>query len=242
MNARRSERLGKLAMALAERRSFHIRDAAELLGVSEMTVRRDIAENTDQFSYFGGHIVAAKEPEGEGAYDLSRAADAHAAAKREACSHAARYIRAEDTVFIDCGTTLVHLVDFIPDDCRITAVCYALNVAERLARKPNVTLVLLGGLYHPASASFSGPSGLETLKTLGINVAFLSAAGLDVERGATCVHFHEAEIKQRTMALSKSRYLVCDKSKIGKRKPAFFGEIDRFDAVITEDGVTAFEE
>ena len=242
MNARKAERLGRLAAALAERRSFHIRDAAELLGVSEMTIRRDIADNADQFSYFGGHIVATRDPDGDSPYHLSSAADAHALAKREACAHAVGRIHADDTVFIDCGTTLVHMVDLIPDDCRITAVCYALNVAEKLAKKPNVNMILLGGLYHRASASFSGSSGLDALNTLGINVAFLSAAGVDAERGATCAHFHEAEIKQRTIALSQRKYLICDSSKIGKRKAAFFGAVSQFDEIITEPGATALAE
>ena len=117
---------------------LHLRQAAELLGVSEMTVRRDIAEHPDQFAYFGGHIMSPAQVEGNTRYEIATAADSHAAAKREACVHAARHIRPDETIFVDCGTTLLHLIELIPDDCRVTAICYALNVAERLARPETI--------------------------------------------------------------------------------------------------------
>lgn len=236
MSARNAKRIAALVSALAERRVMHLRQAAELLGVSEMTVRRDIAEHPDQFAYFGGHIMSPAQIEGNTRYEIVAAADSHAAAKRDACMHAARHIRPDETIFIDCGTTLIHLVELIPDDYRITALCYALNVAERLTRKPNVTMVMLGGHYHPSSASFSADHDLDRLAEFGINVAFLSAAGLDTERGATCAAFHEARIKQKAIALARESYLVVDSSKIGKLQRAFFAPISAFKAIITEHG------
>jgi DeoR family deoxyribose operon repressor len=99
---------------------------------------------------------------------------------------------------------------------------------------------MLGGLYHPASASFSGAPGLETLDSIVINVAFISAAGVDRGRGATCAHFHEAEIKKKAMSRAQRNILLVDSSKIGKLKPAFFSAMTAFDTVITENGETDF--
>ena len=240
MNSRKGHRIAALSDALSQHRILHIKNAAQILGVSEMTVRRDVSANTDQFAFFGGHIVPVADIENDNPYELSKAADSHAAAKRQVCSHAVQYIHDEDTIFFDCGTTLPYLVDLLPDHYHITAICYAMNVAERLTRKPNVRLVMLGGLYHPASVSFSGSSGLETLDSLGINVAFLSAAGVDSHRGATCAHFHEAEIKRKAMSRAQKNILLIDNSKIGKLKPAFFSAMQSFDAVITEDGLRDF--
>jgi DeoR family deoxyribose operon repressor len=238
MSARNAKRIAVLVSALAERRVMHLKQAAELLGVSEMTVRRDIAEHPDRFAYFGGHIMSPAQIEGNTRYEIATAADSHAAAKREACAHAARHIRPDETVFIDCGTTLIHLVDLIPDDCRITAICYALNVAERLSRKPNVAMVMLGGHYHPSSSSFGADYDLGRLGEFGINVAFLSAAGLDMQRGATCAAFHEAQVKQKVISLARESYLVVDSSKIGRLQRAFFAPASAFKAIITEHGET----
>jgi DeoR family transcriptional regulator, deoxyribose operon repressor len=236
MSARNARRIAALVSALAERRVLHLRQAAELLGVSEMTVRRDIAEHPDQFAYFGGHIMSPAQIEGNTRYELATAADSHAAAKREACVHAASHIRPDETIFIDCGTTLVHLIDLIPEHYQLTALCYALNVAERLARRPNVTMIMLGGQYHPSSASFASDQDLDRLDEFGINVAFVSAAGVDMQRGATCAAFHEARVKQKAIALARESYLVVDSSKIGKLQRAFFAPMSAFKAIITEHG------
>jgi len=238
MNTRKGQRISALSDALSQHRVLHIRNAAQILGVSEMTVRRDVSANTDRFGFLGGHIVPATDSETDNPYEISKAADSHAVAKRDVCTHAVSYIHRDETVFFDCGTTLPYLVDLLPDDIHLTAVCYALNVAERLARKPNVRLVMLGGLYHPTSASFSGPSGLETLDSVVIDVAFLSAAGVDSRRGATCAHFHEADIKRKAMSRAQKSVLLIDSSKIGKLKPAFFSDMQAFDAVLTEHGAT----
>ncbi|QND38791.1 DeoR family transcriptional regulator [Rhizobium leguminosarum bv. viciae] len=240
MDSRKGRRIAVLSEALSQHRILHIKNAAEIPGVSEMTVRRDVSANADQFAFLGGHIVAAVEAEND-PYEISKAADSHAAAKRQVCTQAIDYIHHDDTVFFDCGTTLPYLVDLLPDQIHITAICYAMNVADRLTRKPNVRLVMLGGLYHPASASFSGVTGLEMLDQLVINVAFLSAAGVDARRGATCAHFHEAEIKKKAMSRARKNILLADSSKIGKLKPAFFSDMKSFDVVITENGMNDFD-
>ena len=238
MVSRKAKRIIELSGALLERRVLHLKEAASLLNVSEMTVRRDVAEHPDQFGYLGGHIVPAAELDADVPYELARAADSHAAAKREACAHAAKHIGPGDTIFIDCGTTLLSLIDYVPDSYSITAVCYALNVAEKLTRRSNTNVVMLGGLYYPSSASFSGASGLETLDHLGINTAFISAAGVDLNRGASCAHFHEAPVKQKVISLAQRSFLVVDSSKIGKLKAAFFAPMDAFSSLISEEGET----
>lgn len=232
----KAERIATLSAELAQGRALHIGEASRLLGVSDMTVRRDIQQNPERLAYLGGYVVAAGIVSADGSYTLARAADAHQDAKRRACQHAAQLLRPGETIFLDCGTTLIHLIDLIPDDLEITVVCYALNVAEKLARKSKVTIIMLGGVYHPASATFFGQEGLETLSGLGINLALLSAAGLDEIRGATCAHFHEAEIKRKVMALAANRVLVIDQSKIGRIRPVVFAPVTAFDTIITEDG------
>ena len=236
MTIRNRERLERLDRLLHEKGVLHLKEAARLLDVSEMTIRRDISKETDRFAYLGGHIMPADAVEPDSPYQLSREADQHAEAKRRACHHALGQIRAEDTIFVDCGTTLLHLVDLLPETMPLTVACYAMNTAEHLTRKPNLRLILLGGLYHPVTASFSGSPGMEMLDQLGINVAFLSAAGIDATRGATCAHFHEVAVKQKAMALAQRNILVVDQSKFGRVKPAFFAKSAAFDLILSEAG------
>lgn len=236
MANRKDARLERLRVLVSQRRSLHLREAADVLDVSEMTVRRDIRENAEHFAYLGGHIVPADRVWGAAPYELARAAERHEAEKRRACAHALGFVRPDATVFVDCGTTLPHLVDLIPAERPVTVVCYALNVADRATRRPNVALILLGGAYHPSSASFAALGGRPSLDDLAIDVAFLSAAGVDPRLGATCANFHEAAWKRAAMAKSRLSVLVIDRSKLGRTRPAAFATLGEFDHAVCEDG------
>lgn len=236
MRNRKSQRIVALLDALLEHRVLHLNDAARLLDVSLMTIRRDVADNPEKFAYLGGHIVHAASIEGEGPYDVFKAMGSNASAKKAACAHAVQFIKPDETVFFDCGTTLLPLVDLIPETCQITAICYAMNVADRLRKRPNIRLIMLGGLYHASSDSFASAAQENPFTQFGLNTAFLTAAGVDLKRGASCENFHEAQVKRQAIITAQNCLLVTDNSKLGKTKPAFFGPMHEFHAVITEDG------
>jgi len=229
---RHADRVAALADALRGPGVLHLRDAASVLGVSEMTVRRDVAGVPDRFSYLGGYIVPRTASR---AYVMADEQGAHAAAKAAICARAAELIEDDDTVFLDCGTTTPYLVKQLPPGRAITVVCYALNIAVPLSILPHVRLIVLGGLFDGSSASFAVEDGLATLDRLGINKAFISAGGVHAEKGVSCSNFHEVAVKRAAMRVALARCLVVDGSKLGKVKPAPFADLDAFDTVITTD-------
>lgn len=239
MSKQRKHRLDQLQAALAAGGFLRLKDAARLLGVSEMTVRRDIAACDGCVTYLGGYIMAAGEAPGSMGYILDRERDSHTPLKRAACDAAATLLRPGETIFLDCGTTIPHLASRIPPDSGITVVCYAMNVAEIVCKKPGVRVVMLGGLYHSSSASFSSPESLETLRGIGINTAFVSAGGIHGAFGVSCSNFHEVAIKQTAIGNAVSKVLVVDSSKFDVVKPVFFAGLDRFDTVCCDDELNA---
>ena len=235
-------RVRKLCDALSTRGVMHLRDAAELLGVSEMTVRRLVASQTDLFKYLGGHIVRSESVDAEAVYVISKEAVTHAEAKDKACSHAMKLIEPEDTVFIDCGTTLEYLARQIPADMPLSVVCYSLSIANLLAAKPACRIFMLGGLFHPVSASFAGPMTSQSLANFGIAKAFISAGGVDKRRGVSCSNMHEVPIKQQAMQSASLSYLIIDESKIDRLRPALFAQENEFNGIISELGMRTLHE
>src|SRR6478752_7703675 len=194
----RVQRLQRLRRAVETSGALHLKDAADLLKVSEMTVRRDLA----------GRSAAASIKEG-------------------------------DTIFIDCGTTMQSLADCLPEDMPLSVICYSLNVASIVTHRPATQVMLMGGLYHPSSQSFSSDDGLSYLRRLGVNKAFVSAGGLHWTRGASCSNFHEVAIKQAVIATAMESILVVDASKLGSLKPAFFSDVSSFSRIIVGGSVSA---
>ncbi len=229
-----AERLHKLEQALQQSGSLRLRDAAALLAVSEMTVRRDLARHKGTLSYLGGHIVSSRSLQGTGEYSLAQETDHFAQAKKNASRKALALINPNQVVFIDCGTTLLHLAQLIPGDFPLTVVCYSLNTAEILKNKPALRLIVLGGTYMRSSDSFSGQEALNALDQISFDTAFMSAGGVDEQTGVSCWNLHEKDIKRRAMQRARCRYLVVDSSKLGMRRHIRFAGISEFDAILTE--------
>lgn len=235
MNERSTTRLRRLQASLAQGGSLRLAEAAMLCGVSEMTIRRDLAASDGALVLVGGLLMLADDPRHAPAYDLAVQRDRHAQVKRRLCERAIATLEEGDTLFIDCGTTLMPLAAGLPSDLSLTVVTYALNVADAVSARPGVRLWLLGGLYQSSSRSFDGDDMTATIARLGINKAFLSAAGVHPEKGLSCFHFHEVAPKQAAIASAEHRVLVVDPSKRGLVRPARFAGLDEIDEVITEE-------
>jgi len=228
----KAQRIQALSKLLAERGATHLNEVARHLGVSQMTVRRDLARHADTFTCLGGYVAWARQAASGYLFEFEK--DHYAAAKKAACRAALRHLREQDTIFVDCGTTMLALAQLVPDDLNLTVICYSLAAAEILKRKPNVRLLLLGGWYMSSSDSFGGEEALAALADKGVNSAFISAGGVDREYGVSCWNPHEKAIKQQAMKVAAHSYLVADSSKFGQRRPICFARIESFDAVITE--------
>jgi DeoR family transcriptional regulator, deoxyribose operon repressor len=234
MSERRAKRLVRLEQALAGAGTLRLAEAARLCEVSEMTVRRDVAASQGRLALLGGRLVRSDDPRFASAYDLEEQQGSHFPAKRRLCARAADFVADGDTLFIDCGTTLMPLVAQLGPFREITVVTYALNVANAVTQLPGVRLVLLGGLYHAASRSFGDEAVAEAIARLGINRAFLSAGGVAPRQGVSCFHFHEVAPKQAAIAVAGQRILVVDASKLGVVRPARFAALEELDVLVTE--------
>lgn len=233
MNERSARRITQLNDMLAQGGALRLPEAARLCGVSEMTIRRDLAVSGSGLALIGGRLIRADNPHFTPLYDLPTQQDCQTRAKQQLCDAAAGYIEDNDTLFIDCGTTLMPLVSGLSQERSLTVVTYALNVANAISLLPGVRLILLGGMYHPSSQTFAGSDIATGLSRLGINKAFISAAGIHANKGVSCFHFHEVAPKQAAIACATQRLLVADDTKAGVVRPAYFATLDDFDVVIT---------
>lgn len=202
-----------------------------------MTIRRDVVASNERLLLLGGYLLDSPIPD-EPRYVMDLEKDNHLGNKQDACEKAGSLIEDGDTIFIDCGTTTPHLAVNLPADKNLTVVCYAMNIAEIVCRKSGLNLIVLGGLYHASSASFSGNEAVVMLEKIGINKAFISAGGVHPTRGVSCSNFHEVAIKRAAIQAALRKYIIIDASKIGAVKPAFFAALDEFDAIITDVSIS----
>ena len=232
METRRDERISQLIQALKRSDKLHLKEAASLLGVSEMTIRRDLNGHSGPVVLLGGYIVL--EPRSATHYLLSDQKTRLVEEKRRAARHAAALLEAHQMAFFDCGTTTPWIIDAIDDALPFTGVCYSLNTFLALQEKPQCRAILCGGEFHASNAIFKPLNIQDTLSNVCPDIAFYSAAGVNVKQGATCFNLEELPVKQWALNAAQQHVLVVDHSKFGKVRPARMGELSRFDAIVSD--------
>ena len=228
MATARDERLRQLAQAIEASGPRRLTEAADALGCSAMTIRRDIAAAPERFSTLGGFVV----PAAAGPTSSRGKATSTSPPRRRSAPARRKVLSDGETIFVDCGATTPHFVRAIRPGLRVTIVTYGLNVANAVAANPDLELVLLGGHYNASSASFAIDDPPRALARFGVMKAFLSAGGVHAARGATCSNFHEAPVKRAAIDAALERFLLADASKFGAVKRVAFADLAAFDRVI----------
>ena len=231
METRREERLAQLINALKRSDKLHLKEAAALLGVSEMTVRRDLNSESGPVVLLGGYIVL--EPRSASHYLLSDQKTRLVEEKRKAARLAATLVQPHQTLFFDCGTTTPWIIDAIDNALPFTGVCYSLNTFLALQEKPACRVILCGGEFHASNAIFKPLNLHDTLNNLCPDIAFYSAAGLHPRHGATCFNLDELPVKHLALSMAQQHVLVADHSKFGKVRPARMGDLGQFDVIVS---------
>lgn len=233
METRRDERVNKLAQALKRIDKIHLKDAAQLLAVSEMTIRRDLNEQPSTLVLLGGYIVSDPR-NSHGHYFVSDQQSQNVSKKQQLGQLAAALVKANDTVFFDCGTTIPYVIDAIDDSLPFTAICCAMNTFLALKEKSACNVILSGGEFHPDNAIFTPVGHHHVLDVLCPSLALISAAGIDAEQGATCYNVNELQMKHYALQRAQRKVLLADSSKFGKVLPARIGELQLFDSLISD--------
>lgn len=235
MENKRDDRLQRLLSAFKKCDKIHLKDAASLLEVSEMTVRRDLGGAASPLILLGGYIVIDPKNSPATHYFVSEQKSRQVAEKQRLGKLAAQMINDDDLVFFDCGTTTPYIIEHIPDQRVFSAICYSLNTFLALQDKPNCVVMMCGGKYCASNGIFIpfGHSSNELNNTLP-DKAFISAAGISLEYGVSCFNFDELVMKHPAMQRSREKILVADSSKFGQVRPAFIAPLSEFTSLVTD--------
>src|SRR4051812_492042 len=161
--ARRQELLERLAA----RGYVASADVATELGVSEMTVRRDLRRLAEEG-------VARRVPGGASLPTLASATSFEARSdnarpeKRALAKAAASMLDDAGTIALDAGTTVAEIVDLLPEG--VGVISHSLPVITACAAAGGREVVALGGFYEPATRSFTGPATWNAARELAVDV------------------------------------------------------------------------
>ncbi|MFC9249820.1 DeoR/GlpR family DNA-binding transcription regulator [Amycolatopsis thailandensis] len=210
--------------------------AAELEVAAE-TIRRDLTVLAGQGvlrRVHGGAILDARF-ESEPSVEIRRI---HMTAEKGLIAQAALdHVPPEGTVLLDAGTTTACLAALLPSDRELTIVTHAVDVALALARRSNLTVLLVGGRIRRRTLASVDAWAIHALAEICVDVAFIGTNGLSLEHGLTTPDSAEAMVKRSAIAAAGHSIVLADHTKVGKSHFARFAALSDIDVVITSGGV-----
>jgi DeoR family transcriptional regulator, fructose operon transcriptional repressor len=208
-------------------------EAAEDLGVSEMTIRRDLDRLTGDG--LAQRVAGGASLPRHDAPSFSARRESAGSQKHDIARRAAMLLQNCATVALDAGTTVAALADLLPR--HLTVVTHSVPLLTACTAAGDLGVMSLGGWYEPDTRSFTGPHARAALEASAVDVAVLSATALD-GRGLYCSSPLDADVKQCMVAAAETVVVLADHSKLGRRAPIRFASLDTVDVVVTDAEAT----
>jgi len=231
-----AERHQRIKALLRERRAVRVSRLAELLGVSEVTVRRDLEELERRGSLERTHggAIPAQRMRAEPAY--VEAAARNPVQKRAIGELAASLANPGDTIFLNGGTTTLEVFRPLTDP-RIRIVTNHVGIAIEAAERRGET-ILAGGEYRAPSNSCVGPFAVEAIRKVFAARTFLGVEGISRPAGLTTPASREAEIARTMVEQTKGPVVVvADSSKFGTVADFAIAPLDEIAVLVTDAGI-----
>jgi DeoR/GlpR family transcriptional regulator of sugar metabolism len=217
---------------------LNVNKLAELLEVSQPTIRRDLQEmETDgHIQRVNGGAFLKNTEAGDRGSTAARPSDPYEAHKKAIAAEAVKLIQPGDTLFIDSGSTNSHLANLLTTFKDITIVTNSIDIAYTCMRKPGLSVFVCGGTAEDArsEAGIVGPIAEQMIMQFRASLCIIGTAGIDIRQGITDPYLSAARIKEKMITNSIRRILVTDHSKFGKIHKAYVSPIETFDYVITD--------
>jgi DeoR/GlpR family transcriptional regulator of sugar metabolism len=221
------ERAGSVSVAALSRR----------LGVSDMTVRRDLEELSARNMLRKVHGGAVPVPKTAAEPHFVQKQKLNRAEKRVIARAALGFVNDGDTVAFSAGTTTWQVAEALKRERgSLTFITNSTNIALTLQENGWEQIVLSGGMFRTPSDALVGPFADRTIRTLNADVLFLGVHGVDTEAGLTTPNVAEAETDGCLIEAAQKVVVVVDHSKFGIVALAKIAPLSRVDVLVTDDG------
>lgn len=238
---------------LAEQRQSHIlelirRDGAvrvsELvrnLGVSDMTIRRDLGVLADAGlvqKVHGGATLAADSSAFEPSFTAK--STLQRAEKREIAQAAAALVEPGTAIGMSAGTTTHALAAELLDVPGLTLVTNSVHIADLFHQhgRSDQNILLTGGVRTPSDA-FVGPFAVNALRSIHVDLVFLGVHGMTIETGFTTPNLLEAETNRALVDSGRRLVVVADHTKWGVVGISSIARLDEANVLVTDNELDA---
>ncbi len=233
------ERRQSILDLLRRQPGLRVPELAQLLSVSEGTVRNDLnaLEADGQVTRVHGGAVLRVQ---NGFHNVSFCArrQEQTTEKTLIAQRVAELVEDGDSILLDASSTAYCLALAIQGRSRLRVVTNGLDVARFLAQNPTNTVILIGGILSEDGSSVTGLLSQQIMRDLHTQKAFVSCSGFSLERGMTERQIEEAQLKREALELARLVVALIDSSKFGREDLTPFARIEQISRLYTDPGIT----
>ena len=231
----KEERIHQIHELLIEKRRISLDELCENFGVSKNTIRRDITELEEQGiirKVYGGIVL--KEAEITSLEPFAAREIRNIDEKKKIAAVAAALVNDGEVIYIDSGTTTMHLLPHLAEKNFLTIVTASVYALELATRYSNLNVIATGGNLQAPIKALVGPSVLDCIRNYNFSKIFLASTGISIEHGATNASPLECEVKRELVRKSCAKYLLVDNSKFDVASLMTYSNLTEIDNIITD--------
>jgi len=230
------ERRQEITRFLLERGSVRVSDLAQQLGVSDVTIRSDLAALERQGSLQRIHGGAIRPADGGRQTPFQDRLGRNGRLKRWLGRRGAALVDDGERIFIDSSTTAFAVLSGLQERSGLTVVTNGIDAARSASENPRNRVMLIGGLLRPGRASLVGSGSEASLRSWGFDKAFVSCSGFNFEDGFLEEGHEEAAVKRAVVASANEVIALVDSTKLATAAGVeAFATLDDVDQVLVDE-------
>lgn len=236
-----AQRRSRILAELDRDGTVRVADLVDLLSVSDMTIRRDLAILHRQGSLEKVHGGAVARPEPSTAEPGFEVNSARRLAEKEAIARrAATLVKPGSAIAVSAGTTTHAFARQLVDVPGLTVVTNSVWVADELHRNgtDSMSVFLTGGLRTPSDA-LVGPLAISALRSLHLDAVFMGVHGMEARAGFSTPNLLEAETNRAMVASARRMVVVADSTKWGVVGLSSMARLGEASVLISDTGLGA---
>lgn len=235
----RNKRQEAIVELLARRGRLNVEELAPELNVTAMTIRRDLAalEQSGVLTRTHGGCVLQSPFVRE--LPFSEKEHQHRAQKYAIARAAAAMLKPGNRIYLDTGTTAVHVARVLPAGLGLCVFTNNLRVAMELFGREGVEVIVYGGQLGRQSPDLTGEIALSRMQDYRLDVAIMGADALDAARGEYySADTSTAMLSRQARRQAERTLLLVDYSKFGKHSQAVVDRLEEGVTLITDDRIS----
>ncbi|AIF52719.1 DeoR/GlpR family DNA-binding transcription regulator [Pelosinus sp. UFO1] len=211
----KEDRISELENYILEKERASIEELCSVFNVSKNTMRRDINQlelKGKIKKVYGGIILTDKKT----TEPFESREVKNKSAKLIIADLASTLIEDGDIVYIDSGTTTMHMIPYLSERKNVTIITNNLHVILNSLPYQNLNIISTGGTLFRRTNSFVDAEAVNSLKKYNISKAFLATTGVSIAKGITNSSSLEYDIKRYIVEHCDKKILLADNTKLEK--------------------------